>query len=122
MGNLLGRGIEDERATEEDNDAVEIKRTLDPSTFGKSEKRILELLNQIDENEKQYDPKSHRYSYSELANATLVRLGRTLGFQGNVKEVVESQNRLQEDKKSQSDERVDQIRHGPMIIGDSWDR
>jgi hypothetical protein len=104
--NLLGRRVENESPAKQDDHAVKIKIPLDLASFGKVQEGILQQFNEVNENKEEHNPQSHRNPDPQLANPALVRFGRTLGLQRNVKQVIEAQNCLKKNQKPKCDERI----------------
>lgn len=103
MPNLLHRGVNDEPATKKNDDTVEIERPFNPPPFRERQKRVLKLFDEIDQHEEENDPQPDRDPDSQLSDAALLTLRSPLGLQGDVEEIVEPENSLQQNQQTQRD-------------------
>ena len=68
MGDFLDRGVDDERAARERDEALEGKLAFKEPGQMKSEQRLGQCIEQSDDDEEQDDPESDREADAPLAN------------------------------------------------------
>ena len=80
MNNFSGRGIENKNTSNKDNYTMHIEAASDKTAYIDFKYRILEILNNIDEDKEKYDTEYDSNTYPPAPNHGLLIEWCSLGF------------------------------------------
>ena len=113
---LFDGGVDDEHAATEHDQAVHVERSLDDVATVDAEDRVLHILDELDQREEKRDAQADRQTDTDAPNALLVGLRSPFGLQRDVEQVIEPQDHLEQDEKTERDDVVD---HGCSQVSDA---
>ena len=101
MRDLFDGGVDDESATNENDDAVYVKGPVYEAVVGESEERILEKVDDLDQDEKQDDAQDDGQADANPSHSLLLIDRCSARFQRYVEQVVDAENGLQDDERGE---------------------
>lgn len=96
MADFLERRVHDENAANDKNAGGKVHAAFYDSGIVEHEKRFRQRVDQTDHGEQQLNSQSDSDNIPPKSNRLLLGNGRALGINGNIRNVVEPQNRLKE--------------------------
>ena len=114
---LLHRRVDDEAAAAEHDQRVTGDLALEYPVQVNPEERLLEGVDQLDDDEQERDPEQDGQTDAELPHLALMFRRYALRFDRDVEQVVEAEHRLQEDQHREGEQVVERyhIHRQPLV-------
>ncbi len=114
VADLLHRRVDDEDAADEEDDGGEVEFALEDPRELQVEKRLLEAVEERQNDEEQHQAQRDGHQDADLADARLLVGGGALRLDGDVEEIVETEDGLEEDQDAEVDEVLqrEEVGHG----------